>query len=278
MADNRYFTGNAKESVCINSSRIYDCCKDKDCFEDVRVYLTRVGQSVADRAINIKARSAEVIWVYIDVEEVPFNDGFYTVDLKFFFRVTFDAFCGVGRPTQIEGLAVADKKVILYGSNGNARIFSSLATPGEYDFQYPEKTNLPKAVVEAVDPLALATKVIDPCDNCCCCECDVAALPAFICNCFDDELVDSCEKNKLLVTLGLFSMVRLEREVQMLIPAYDFCVPCKECPGTDKEPCELFKRLKFPTEEFFPPLKNKALFTDGSGAGCGCNNGCNKQR
>ena len=27
--------------------------------------------------------------------------------------------------------------------------------------------------------------------------------------------------------------------------------------------------IEFPTEEFFPPLKNKALFTDGSGAGCG---------
>ena len=264
MPENRY----GKESVCINTDRIYDCCKDKDCFEDLRVYLTRVGQSVVDRAINVKPKSAEVIWVYIDVEEIPFNDGYYTADLKYFFRTTFDAFTGVGRPTEVEGLCTADKKVILYGGEGNARIFSSQVAPGEGDAQLAEKSNLPKCVAECVDPIALACKVTDPCDKCCCCECDVAALPAFVCNFFEDEIVDSCEQNKLLVTLGLFSMVRLEREVQLLIPAYDFCIPCKECPGTGSEPCELFKNIKFPTEEFFPPLKGTALFNNGQGAGC----------
>ncbi len=264
--DNRY--GNGRDSVCINTSRIYDCCKDKDCFEDLRVYLTRVGQSVLERAINVKPKKAEVIWSYIDVEEVAFNDGFYTVDLKFFFRVTFDVFTGVGRPTEVEGLCTADKKVILYGSEGNARIFSSAATPNDYDFQYPEKSNMPKAVVECVDPIALAVKVTDPCDSCCCCECDVNTLPTFVCNNFEDELVDTCDKNKLLVTLGLFSIVRLEREVQLLIPAIDFCIPAKECPDSGSEPCELFRRIKFPTEEFFPPIKNSAIFTNERGSCC----------
>ena len=41
----------------------------------------------------------------------------------------------------------------------------------------------------------------------------------------------------------------------MMIPAYDFCVPEKECtPGGGAEnPCDLFRRIKFPTNEFFPP-------------------------
>ncbi len=28
-----------KDEVCINVQRIYDTCKDKDCFADLRVYL-----------------------------------------------------------------------------------------------------------------------------------------------------------------------------------------------------------------------------------------------
>lgn len=271
MAENRQAGVNAcnpgsiKEAVCINTNRIYDSCKDKDCFEDLRVYLTRCGQSVIDRAINVKAKSAEIIWVYIDVEEVPFNDGFFTVDIKFFFRVTFDAFLGVGKPTEVEGLCSADKKVILFGSEGNAKVFSSLVRPNAQDIQFPTKTNMPKAVVECVDPIALGAKVVDPCERCCCNEVEIAALPTFICNNFEDELVESCDKNKLLCTLGLFCIVRLEREVQLLIPAYDFCIPDKECLGSSDDPCALFSKIKFPTNEFFPPAKE--CKDNGS---CGC--------
>ncbi len=57
----------------------------------------------------------------------------------------------------------------------------------------------------------------------------------------------------ILVTLGLFSIVQLERSVQMMVPAYDYCVPDKECVSTSDDPCELFKRIKFPVNEFFPP-------------------------
>ena len=267
MADNRYFTGNAKESVCINSSRIYDCCKDKDCFEDVRVYLTRVGQSVADRAINIKARSAEVIWVYIDVEEVPFNDGFYTVDLKFFFRVTFDAFCGVGRPTQIEGLAVADKKVILYGSEGNVRVFSSDMTADGYDVQNLSTRSLPTANVQVAKPIALAVSVKDKQQYL-----DTNVLnyniPESILDYIGGNISEDGEKI-VLATLGVFSIVQLMRNVQMLIPSYDFCIPEKRCENSTDSPCEMFSRLDFPTDEFFPPNVTDQNGGDG-GCGCGC--------
>ena len=31
-------------------------------------------------------------------------------------------------------------------------------------------------------------------------------------------------------------------------------MPDKECPGaTEDDPCELFSRIRFPVEEFFPP-------------------------
>ena len=52
-----------------------------------------------------------------------------------------------------------------------------------------------------------------------------------------------------------FSIIRLERDTQLTIPAYDYLVPDKECPGNndDDDPCALFGRIPFPSEEFFPP-------------------------
>ena len=62
------------------------------------------------------------------------------------------------------------------------------------------------------------------------------------------------EGRRVYVTLGQFSIIRLERESQLLIPAYDYCVPSKECPGSSEEdPCAVFRRVQFPMEEFFPP-------------------------
>ena len=81
-----------KEAVCIHTDKVYDSCRDKDCLENIRVYLTASGQSVVDRAINVKCTKAEIIWVFSDIESVPFNRGFYSVDLKYFFRVTLAVF------------------------------------------------------------------------------------------------------------------------------------------------------------------------------------------
>ena len=95
------------------------------------------------------------LYVYFDrstdVEPVPFNRGFYSVDLKYFFRVKLAVFTGVGRPTEVEGLATFDKKVILFGSEGNAKVFESKFKEDAFDPQLWKKTNMPHAIVEAAD-------------------------------------------------------------------------------------------------------------------------------
>ena len=55
------------------------------------------------------------------------------------------------------------------------------------------------------------------------------------------------------ITLGLFTIVQLQRKVQMMIPAYDFCIPDKESEYSTGDPCEMFKKIQFPMEDFFPP-------------------------
>ena len=74
----------------------------------------------------------------------------------------------------------------------------------------------------------------------------------------------------VFVTIGLFTIVQIERNVQMLIPAYDFCVPEKECIESSNDPCEMFSRIDFPTEEFFPPNISDLGDDNNGGCGCGC--------
>ena len=252
---------NFREAVCIHTDKIFDSCRDKDCLEDVRVYLTQCGQEIVDRAINVKCTKAEVIWIFSDIESVPFNRGFYSIDLKYFFKITLQVFTGVGKPTLVEGLSVFNKRVILFGSEGNAKIFSSKYKQSAFDAQLWKKTNMPYAVVEVVEPITLGAKLVDVRnDKHCCCSCDddfdLASVPDSVCKIFDDALVIGGECKRVFVSLGVFSIVKLERRVQLLIPSYDYCVPSKECVGaTDDNPCDLFDRIEFPMDEFYPPEK-----------------------
>lgn len=268
--------GGFKEAVCIHTDKVYDSCRDKDCLENIRVYLTACGQDVVDRAINVKCTKAEIIWVYSDIEAVPFNRGFYSVDLKYFFKITLAVFTGLGRPTEVEGLATFDKKVILFGSEGNAKVFASKYKQDAFDAQMWKKTNMPNAVVEVVDPIALGAKVVDVNDKCCCDDdFDLASIPDSVSRVFDDSLILGGEQKRVFVSIGIFSIIRLERRVMLLIPAYDFCVPQKECIGaTDDNPCDLFDRISFPVDEFFPPERGEFEDNDDCGERKGCGCGC----
>ena len=101
-------TAGIREAVCIHTRKIFDSCRDKDCVEDLRLYPTQSSQAAIDRAISLKAGQAELLYAYIDVEPVGFNRGFYTVDVRYFYRITADAFVGTTRPVAISGLAVFD--------------------------------------------------------------------------------------------------------------------------------------------------------------------------
>ena len=250
-----------KEKVCIQTDKIYDSCRSKECIECMRVYLTETGQETLDRAVDVKCRKAEVIWVFTDVEKMPFNKGYYTVDINFFFKVSLDVFTGVSRPVTVEGVATYNKRVVLFGSEGSAKIFSSKFKEDSFDPQYWQKTNMPKAVVEILDPICLGAKVSEAGEKCCHYsdeEIDVCNIPDCVCRVFEDRFVNTRnDQRKVYVSLGLFTIIKLERNVQLLIPAYDFCIPDKECVASSPDdPCEIFANISFPVDEFFPPVED----------------------
>ena len=87
------------------------------------------------------------------------------------------------------------------------------------------------------------------------CHGNVAQIPVAISEMFEEELVCGNVNRYLLVTLGQFSIVRLERDAQLLVPVLDYSIPTKECcenPGCGEDPCEMFSRIPFPEGQFAP--------------------------
>ena len=101
----------------------------------------------------MKGGKAELLYTYIDVEPVAFHRGFYSVDLRFFYRVTLTAFWAGSRGVEVEGLCVFDKRVILFGGEGSAKIFSSRVRLDALDQQLLQQSNMRVAVVETIATL-----------------------------------------------------------------------------------------------------------------------------
>ena len=250
----------AREAVCIHTKKIYSSCRDKDCIEDLRFYPTATAQSVLSTAQGLRGGSAELIYTFVDVEPVNFNRGYYTVDMHFFYRITLQALNGSTRYTEIEGLATFDKRVVLFGSESGAKIYSSIPEANAIDAPLNLTANLPTAVVEVVDPMLLCAHFADNCN--CRCGCDrgtLGGVPAGILAAFDEPIIfDESAIRRVCISLGQFSTVRLERDTQLLIPVYDYCIPSNECTlaGGDcscEDPCKVFDAVEFPMDDFFPP-------------------------
>lgn len=234
-----------REAVCINTKKIFDSCRDKDCVDDLRVFPTVTSQSYIENALSIRPKSAELLYVQLSVEPISFNRGYYTVDCTYFYKLYGETFPAA---QSISGLAIFDKRVMLFGGSGRVKSFvSDTATP------IVRADDLPRGVVESVDPIALHMKLVDAASQVTT-ELEQRNVPDFISAAFPEALVTTDTARRWYATIGQFSIIRLERDTQLLIPAYDYCMPDKECPGTSEDdPCALFGKIRFPVEEFFPP-------------------------
>ncbi len=237
-----------KEAVCIDAMRVFDSCSSQDCLEDLAFSFAEADQQTLNSASYIKARAIQVPSVGFVIDAVPFNKGFYTVDVTYNFRAEIEAFpADGGTPQIIYGTSNFSKKVILFGSDGSTQRFVS--------GQVPET------------PAAAAVS------GCACCSCDFCTLPTASVTiappmCLDAQLTPPTAQetdSTLTITIGIFAIIQLARPVPIMIPAYDYCMPGKECASDTDSPCELFDKIAFPSSEFFP---------QGLDTGCVCNNSC----
>ena len=245
---------NFKDAVCIDAPVVYDSCADRDCLEDLLVHFCTSDQVLVNNAKSVRLRNADVDFVCVDIEPISYQEGFYSVDITFVFKVLVDV-CVSSTTKTIVGECFFNKKVVLCGSEGNVKVFTSEQDIDECNSHAVETDNLPKATVQVADPVELNAKLCcgRKCKEPCCSD-----LPQCLCERYgivrssSDNSSQPEDKQCVLVTLGIFSIVQLERNVQLLIPACNFCVPTKECNSSTDTPCDLFSKIDFPINEFFP--------------------------
>ena len=255
MAENLFSSASSnRETVCIDTYRVLDSCRDRDCFRDTKCYLTPCGQEIIERTDNVRAKWAKVVSAFIDIDEVPFNCGFYQLTAKLYVKLICEACLGAGNVQDFESLCVLEKKVILYGGEGSVSVFKSNCGCNAF---CPDVTNesckagdtMPTAAIETVDPIVLDIKVRKSNPPCGCgCSCDI---PQSVMRYMGGDIVDGDRPKYLTASLGLFSVMRIVRPSQLLISASEYNVPEKQCvESTDDDPCSVFNGIPFPEKEF----------------------------
>lgn len=272
MSEARVPMYGSRDNVCIDTMRILDSCRDKDCFEDAKVFLTDFGQEIIEKAGSLRVKDTKVICCNISADRIQFNRGFYQVTVRFYTKITIEACICMGKIQEIEGIAVTEKKVVLFGGEGCVRTFRSSV---DRDFctgciEPDEGNDKPNVVVDLVDPIALSIKVKERCEPChCCCSC-AGELPQKVCACINGTLSEYDRTDKqLYVTLGFFSVIRIERPSQLVVSATEYSIPEKECPiCTDVDPCAVFSKMAFPVSEFSPTVVPSGNMTYRSECDC----------
>ena len=182
---------------------------------------------------------------------------------------------GIGRNQEFSGIAVAEKKIVLYGGTGNVSIYRSDPAIGPCDLCNLDNAtnNLPVGVVEVVDPVLLSVRVAEPGCHCCtCCCCD--EIPDGVAAAVGGGIRERANGNTLLVSLGIFSVTRIERPAQLLVTAEDYSVPDKECCTQEEDdPCSLFRKMAFPVNEFSATAHSELRENRTTEGGCGCGRG-----
>lgn len=270
-------SGTNDKSTCIDVNKIYDSAKDKECIEDLRVYLGPDAQEIIDNASNLRSKCAEVLWASINVSDVAFNKGYYSVSIRYYFRLCFEA-CVMGRAREFCGIAVYDKQSIMFGGDGNVSVFTSDDINNDICASLPadaftnNPANTPKVQLEVASPIVLSVKLADRnwhCGHCCC---PIEQIPENLCQCCGCTPSPADMGAKCLyVTIGLFSLIKIERPVSLLINSAEYCIPNRESrvlSDNTSDPCELFKSMAFPTCDFYPA--SAGALSSGIAGGEGC--------
>ncbi len=245
--------GGVGNRACIDVGRVFDSCSDRDCLEDLRLYFSRDDQNVIDCASCVRAKKAEILGTLIDVEALPFQEGRYSCTITFFAQVQLEVYKDCDCACDVLcGCTVFEKRVVLCGGEGAAQLFCSDADQNGCLCRSMNKEATPRCCVQVAEPVVLEARLVDTCG----CACGgMKRFPESIVEAYGGCLAEDGGKT-VSVTLGVFSIVRLIRQTQLVIPVLDYGVPCKECSCDEATACDVFRKMCFPLEEFYPSCCN----------------------
>ncbi len=239
---------------CIIAMKVYDSCRQQDCLNPCTIGPARAACSSSYCGITVDqgeiivppTNAAGVTVTNLRVERVVvvsktpsnFKLGFWDIDLKYVFayRITFrdingDSLCSV------EAHSVFNKMVTLFGS---ATTESAIST----DILNCSGTtiNMNAEPFVWVESKAVSLKAVLGFNECCCCN--------------EDRNPDNADV--VNVTIGLFTIIKLYRLVNLVVSSRGFCIP-DECEESFNDPCDFFADQDFPMDVFAPPQKPEFL-------------------
>jgi hypothetical protein len=226
-----------------DSIRVQECCTPKQLGparaaknETIRGINFSVGEIIIPphdaAAVTIEHLKAKDV-IIVSKHRNPFKRGFWDLDLKYIFeyRLIFRESDGsiIG---DLLANSIFNKRVTMFGSTGTdlmvvTDLFPTVAaTIDEEPFVMIES----KAV-----PLAADIKY---------CKCNPCS----------DSHKD--ESGTVDITIGLFSIIKLFRMVDLVVESKGFYIP-EECDESPIRPCEFFDEIDFPMDIFNPPQKHE---------------------
>ena len=235
---------------CIIAKKVYDSCRQQDCLTVDELGPARAAEckkigdetiregDVIDPPSNAAAVTIDQLKVkrIIIVSKVPspFRKGFWDIDIKYVFeyRLTFREADGCVIDS-IMANSIFNKRVSLFGSEGTELTIASDLF-GKYGTETLDAE--PFILVEA-KAVALAAELK-----------------------FQKRMNMGLEDlspspNAVHVTIGLFTIIKLFRIVNLTVMSKGFCIP-RECDDiSPSNPCDFFDSLDFPMDVFAPPQK-----------------------
>jgi len=261
---------------CIIAMKVYDSCRQQDCLTAAQMGPARAAECgcIGDQhfkegdvinppdnaaAVTIDRMKVKRI-IIVEKEPNPFKNGYWDIDLKYVFeyRLTFREADGtlIG---SIKANSIFNKKVTLFGSIGTDIVIASdlfCHMSGDSKTIDADPFILAEARAIALSAELRYTRRRGNAEE------DVAPSP-----------------NEVDVTIGLFTIIKLFRLVQLSVESRGFCIP-PECDEVSPlNPCDFFDNLDFPMDIFAPPQRPEFVAgisgnipSGGSGGNrpCGC--------
>ena len=231
--------------------KIYDSCRRQDCLTMNQLGPARAAESVLigeytinegdvirpphDAAsVSIDKLKVKKVMI-VDKEPNSFRRGYWDIELKFVFeyRLIFREAdgCIIG---SIKAHSIYNKKLTLFGSQGSDLFIATDMFKGDCENMLGTE---PFVNVEA-KAMSLSSELV-----------------------YKDhkKFEEGRHAKEIGVTIGLFSIVKLFRIVDLKVESRGFSIPkvCDE--GGSVDPCDFFDRLSFPMDVFAPPQKPEFL-------------------
>ena len=217
-------------SAKIMARQVLDARRSRDCLEDLQIFFNEDAQALIQNCASIRAVDARVEDVSFGIQPIPLNAGCFTVDCNFTILVRCNVFLvGSEEPIEVTGRTSFLTRCVLFGGCGGVRTFSSDGT---------SSLDIPTATVQASQPVVLQLFITD--------------CPGKITG--QQDANNTANTRAVFATIGVFSVISLERNIQLTIPVLRAGAPPRQCTVGEftDDPCQLFRRTAFPTNKFCP--------------------------